>query len=546
MTLTIDNLNELDESAVTARREQQLALLEAAFPTTLVRNGPIEHVLVELEAMLGAQADANASLLEQSGSLYNISQDPALADTDTVDLILSNWRLERTPAAQATGPVAFIVDRFEGLVVPSGMVLTSGSTEFQTTQAYAVRTSDAAVSSATDRVLQAVGNGQYAFTVPVEAVEPGASGMLRRGDGLVTLTDIPNLTDLYAAADFTGGVDAESTEDLIGKLEVGAAASTWGNRTTIEAMLRAEPEFDGLLALSIIGHRDPEQLRDDHSIFPVHAGGRCDVYARTAGLSESVTVERTATLVGTVADGGVWQLTVGRDDAPGFYGVQQVVRSDAGDVVTAGFTVTSDVRGFDIGDDDPAPDVQTAVEAAFSRYSTAVIQFVDTQTSVVGLTVGTATQDYLVTLDRMPQLVEMQEFLADRARTATDADVVVRGALLCQVGVGGTIFLKSGQTAPDVAAIAAALATFVNTSGFAARLFASELAGIVQDFLEPGMACGTLTLTGRIRGADGSVVTLDSSESLTIPENYPAQISPRTTVFALDPASVSLITALRS
>jgi hypothetical protein len=273
----------------------------------------------------------------------------------------------------------------------------------------------------------------------------------------------------------------------------------------------------------------------------VAAGGRLDVYLRSQGLPGTVRLEKTATLVDQLAAGGVWQFGVDKDEAPGFYDVDKIVRKGSDEVATAGYEVSSDTRTLDLTEaDDTAlvPDLETAEEAAYSPYQAGVIQFLDTDTDAA-LPVG-SKRDYVVVLRAMPLVGELQDFLAGRDVRPGAGDVLVRGAVPCDVRLTFKVLKRAGQADPDVAAMASALAEEVNLSGFPGQLSASTLQAVAHRFLVDGQATGSMDLWGVIRRPDGTKRQLRSTDKIVVPDESDRMVSGRTVAFFLDPGDVSI------
>lgn len=532
----LENLPPEQVDAAHAYLSQRLA--EYA-PTAEQRRGVIHDIVLYLEGVFAAAADEWADRIRKSGTLKAIQEDPTLATDEIVDGVLSNFGAERKPGSPATGRVVIQIGTLTPSNVASGTVFVALGQTFVTEQAFAGRISQAAVVNPTDRLIRPLGDGTYAYVIDVVAADEGTAGMIRRGTRLEPQTLIPGLVAAYAESDFVGGLNPESNAELVARQREGIAGKNPSNRTTLAAMIRQEEQFARVVGLSAVGFGDPEQLRY-HSIFPVAFGGRLDVYARTQALPQTVRLEVTATLVQQTAAGGVWQFGLGRDDAPGFYDVVQVVPFGANEQARTGYEVTSLERQLDLTDPgDFAPDLTTAAEAAFTRYQAGVVQFLDTDTN--GSTAVGTEAVYVAFVRAVPLVAELQAFLDDRDRRPGAGDVVVKAPVPCDVRLTFTVFKQTGQADPDTAAMAAALADEVNRSGFPTRLPASTLQAVAHRFLASGQSTGALDLWGRIT-LPGSQTPryLRSPAALEVPD-LPAQgVTGRTVAFYLDPSDVSI------
>lgn len=542
MALAVTDLLNLDETRVSQVRDQVLTLMQEAFPDVQFDRGVIRQVLLRLfaSATVGI-VDENVEIYRQSTSLSLIEANPELADDELVDLVLANHRITRQSGATAAGTLTILLDRLTPVVIPSGARFEASGTTFVTESAYAAKTSSANVVLSTDRLLTDLGNGTWAFNISVVAETEGTAGMLRRGTVVTPTGTIPAFSSAYAESDFAGGVVEETNADLIQRLKDGDSIKALSNRTTDLALVRSQSAFASLLALSEVGYGDPEMQRDQHWIFPLSGGGRVDWYVRPQALPQAVTLTKTATLVEITAAGGIWQFSVGLDDAPGFYVADRVALPTAA-ATDEGFEVTEVVRDKDLATYAAGwqPDIETAEEAAFSRYQTAIVRFLDTATDTDGLTIYSASQDYSVTLLQMLDIDTLQAFVGDRGTRPPTCDILVKAAIPCFVTASFAVHKRATQDDPDTDAMAQALADFVNAQGFAGRLYASSLAEIAHSFLSGGMALSRIDLRGTLHCPDGSLERLQSLEVLTVPDMPEVFVSGRTVIFILDPLDVSI------
>jgi len=540
MAIELPDLENLSPDAVDAAHAYVTQRMSEYAPNSETKRGVIHDIVLYLEGVFGAAHDEWADRLRKSGSLKAIQADPTLATDEIVDGLLSNFRFERKGGAKAAGQVVVVLTGLFPSNVPAGLVLVGNGQQFVTETAFAGRVSQASVVAPTDRLIRPVGDDTYAFVIDVVAAEDGTAGMIRRGTKLAPQTFIPHALTLYAESDFTGGVNPENNAELVARMQEGIAGKNASNRVTLSAMLREDARFERVLAVSMVGYGDPEQLRY-HGVLPVAAGGRLDVYLRSQGLPGTVRLERTATLVDQLAAGGVWQFGVERLEAPGFYDVDKIVLKGADELTTAGYEVSSDTRTLDLTDADETalvPDLETAAEAAYSPYQAGVIQFLDTDTDA-SLPVG-SKRDYVVVLRAMPLVGDLQDFLAARDVRPGAGDVLVRGAVPCDVRLTFKVLKRAGQEDPDLAAMASALAEEVNSSGFPGQLSASTLQAVAHRFLVDGQATGAMDLWGVIRRPDGTKRQLRSTDKIVVPDEPDRMVSGRTVGFFLDPEDVSI------
>ncbi len=544
MAIAVPDLATLDPDEVQQTLDFISQRLGEYAPAVLRNRGVVRELVMQFAAILAAaQARVIETQVTNSSSLLKITEDPDGADPDVVDLVLSNFRLTRKDGGTASGQVAVVVSQKVPTTVPKGTRFEANGLLFETPAAYAGRVSSGAVVSGTDRLIRPLTGGDYVFTVDVVAVEPGSGGQLKRGVRLVPQSLIQNFVRAYAESDFAGGSDAETNAELIARLESGIADRSPSNRTTLDALVRNADEFSEVVATSVAGFGDAEQRRY-HYLFPVAFGGRVDLYARTRPLPQDVKLTRNCTLVEKRAEGGVWQFSLARDDAPGFYEVARVVAVDSDSGTQVGYEVLELLHGLDPAADSTgfAPDLDSAVESAFTRFQTATVRFLDTDTDVTGLTTGESRADYDAIVTVLPQVAELQAFLADRERRPFACDLLVKAPVPCFLELNFTVFKKAGQADPDLGSIRADLAAYVNGLGFPGRLSAGALAAVAHARLSGGQTLSAIDMFGRILYPDGDTVYVRSYETLLIPDTPTRMVSPLTVAIYLDPVRIGITT----
>ncbi len=540
MALRISELSELDPDLVAQLFAETTQLVQEAYPAVELIRGPIHDLVLHLAGgVLSGLVQTNVDRVLQSRSLLAISEDPTLDDPTLVDHILSNHRISRDPGSRATGEITIVVSADETTIIPAGLGFTANGLVFLADTAFTGRSTTGAITSITDRALRPLGDGTFAFTITATAELEGAAGNIRRGTKMVPAALPSRYVTAYAARDFNDGFAAETNQELLDKLVQGDAAKTMGGRENLIALIKHQTPFERTLDYSVIGFGDAEMQRDQHWIWPSSGGGRVDVYAQTRAMPISTNKTVTATLVDSTAAGTVWQFTRDREVSPGFYQVERIVHLDAGSD-DPGYEVTFDQRGYDLSGSGLIPDITSSLEAAYTRYQTAVIRFLDTDTLGTGLTVGTSTAEYQIAILGMPLIAELQEFVSDRAIANRASDTLIKAPVPCFLSVTFDLRKGLGESTPDLDAIANALADEVNEMGFTGQLHASQLAAVVHDQLIGKQATGAMDLFGRIRRGDGTLGYIRSDSILRIPDDPARLVTGRTTLFILDPRDVTV------
>lgn len=541
MGLTITSIDQLDPDLVTQLQAEFSQLIQEKYPEIELTRGVFHDLVSHFSGGIsgGINQDAINRVL-RSRSLLALEQDPSLDDAEgtLVDHVISNYRVVRKAGVAASGEITIVISEDVTTVIPAGSTFVASGVDFVVDSAFTAQPTDGDLTTPTDRPLTALGDGTFSFTVTATADVLGEQGNIRRGTRMSPTAPPPNYVTSYASTDFIDGRDTELNSELLERLNLGVAAKVMQGRTNIQALIKEQTLFADTLNYSIIGYGNPEMLRDQHWIFPVSGGGRIDIYARTRGLPRSIAVLKTATLVDLTAAGSVWQFAVGKNEVPGFYEIEQIRKpEDAEDSGT--FRVTVDNRGFDLSGSNVLPDLVNSVEAAYTRYQTAVIRFLDTETPQGPLTVGDRAE-YLVSFRVMPLIAELQSFCLQSGLRNLMADTAVKAAIPCFLSINFDIQQSATSTTPDVDAIKNALADEINALGFPGQIHASFVSDVVHNFLQDRQALGRIEMHGRIRRPNGQNQIIRAIDVLRIPNDPGNLVTGSTTAFILDPRNIGI------
>lgn len=541
MSIGVISISDLDPALVDQLFAQTTEMMQEQFPEVELMRGPFHDLVLYFSSVFGAVTQTNINLVLQSNSLLAISNNPTLADPTIVDGVLSNFKITRQPGAAAAGEIAIIVNDNATTVISANLVFTANGQTFTANGAFTGRPAGSILLTSNDSILQPLGDGSYQFAISATATATGPAGNITQGTLMVPNSLPANFVTAFAATDFSNGFDEETNQQLLDRMQAGVAATSEGGAINVIAQIKGQTEFARTLDYSVLGYGDPEQQRDQHWIMPMSGGGRVDIYARTQALPLSSNFLLIATLVGTTANNnGIWQLALTRDLSPGFYKVETIQLPSSSPNAT-NYEISLDLRGYDLSGPGFVPDIQHVLESAYTPYQTAVIRFVDTDTPLLGLTVGSATQQYQVTLSGMPLLADMQSFVGSGEQSRPKAhDVLVRGPVPCYLSLSFQVRTPATTPAPDTAAIANALANKVNSLGFCGRLYGSTLDNVIHSFLQGQQAVGPLDMFGKIRRPDGSWGYIRDKSVLIIPDDPSRLVTGRTTAFMLDPKDVAI------
>jgi len=540
MSLQISSLTELDTAKVDSMVATLSQLMAERHPEVELTRGVFHDLVIYFNGMLNAAIQENIDRVRQGNSLLDITTNPALADDTLVDQVLSNFNLTRNNGTPAVGSATVIFNSDVRTVISTAVrfATETGDVTFIPTSSFTILPTNVVSTMSNERTMIPVGDGTFAATITLQATTIGAAGNINRGTVLFPNGVVNNTASIYASSDFIKGKNASSNAEYLAKLPAGLAAKTIGSRQSYEAAILNEPAFANTASLSILGCGDPEQQRDQHSLFPVSGGGKVDIYAQTNGYAQETERLMSATYVGPTASGTRWQLIFGRDTAPGFYEVTRIAAPSSTNVT--GYSVTADTRNVNFTELDFVPDVLFLTESAYTRYQTAVIQFEDTDTSPGTLVPLVTKKTYAVRTVGMPLIAELQDFLSSRDFRSRCTDVLVKAPVPCFTKIAFDIRKPASDPTPDVAAIQQAVSDAIAAVGFSGQLHASLISKVAHQYLSGQQALGSIDMFGRIRRPDGTLTYTRDNTTLFIPTDYSRGISGRTTAFLTSPQDVAI------
>jgi hypothetical protein len=545
MPVELNSLDDIAPERIETMFNTLTQLMQERHPEIELTRGVFHDLVLYFVSALNALMQENVDRVLQSNSLQKISQNPALADDEIVDQVLSNYNLTRDAGKAATGLATVILAFNTSTVMSTSTTLRPASSAilFRPTAPFRILPVGSTAVNDDEVVMTAVGDGTYAATITVQATTIGTAGNINRGTELQPDFTPNNITAIYTAVDFVDGRDPATNVEYISRLASGIAAKTIGGRQNYAALIRNEPEFQSIPHISILGYGDVEQKRDQHGLFPISGGGKVDIYVQTHNYAQVRQNFVEATYVGPGTLGGIWRINLDREVVPAFYEITRIVKAaDAAGNNVTGYQVVTEVRGLNFDSLDFIPSIKYLYEGAYTRYQTATIQFEDTDTSIVNLVPNTSKALYAISTTSMPLVGPIQDFVAARDRRAKTADLLVRAAIPCFTKIAFQIRQDYSDTQPDLAAIRKAVSDKIATVGFSGQLHASHIAATVQQLLSGRQALGPIDMFGRIRKPDGQNIYLRDNTLLEVPHNPAELITGRTVVFLTRPEDVSVST----
>lgn len=524
--VAVPDLSTLDNEVINTKLAEGIVRLQAIFPNIDFTAGVFRELIVNPHSILEASLQAVVDDYEANMAPAVVLANPDTAPAWALDSVLARWRLERAPATAARGNIAIVRSVETTLTLPTAFIFTANGVPFVTESVYSIKTDEALIEATTDILAQEVSEGRWLAFIPVVAQEEGITGMLKRGTPVVPEQTIESLVTAYAASDFVGGEEADTGTELLAKLALAAAAPCLSGPVNMKAWLLKN--FPSAVNSSVVGAYFAEMLRDRHWIWPTGGGGKVDWYIRTQREYQDLSVTLQGTLIEKLSDNtGVWQLTITRDIASGFYEVVSVLPEGSDEL--GSLSITSDVRSYNTTEDEDAPEIEHALEAVYSPFQTVIIQFHDIRTSVSALTVGD-TAAYDLVLRGMPILKNIQDaILADTTRNAA-GDVLAKAPVPAFTTVDARISLalSSEVTLGDLQQVAA---DAINTENFSGKLHLGRIYKALQNLLGDDGDIEFMTVRARIRRPDGTYISLTDQDLLTVPDEPENMVTANTVQF---------------
>ena len=534
MALTVTNIAELDEELIAPLLDYFKQLMQESHPEVELARGAFHDLVLYFNSVLNSAVQENINRVLQSNSLLSISQNPALADTELVDKVLSNYNLERGVGTPASGEAVVVFNQAATTQISGQIKLNANGVGFYPAISYVAVPPGESTESEGYREMVPVGDGTFAIKIAVVAELSGITGNIARGTPFAPDIAPSNVASIYAATDFTNGADAPSNADYIARLPAGLTAKTIGGRRAFVALIKSQPAFQNINHMSIVGMGDAEQKRDQRGLFPISGGGRVDIYMQTNDTAQRADHLLLANYVGPAATGDntagtLWRMPISLNVAPGFYKVVRV--NKIGYEQIAGYEIISEDRGYSLGANTTyEPDIINIVESEYTRYKELTITFVDTD-KAPNTVPANSVASYSVTTLGLPLIGEVQDFLNSREVRCRTADVVVKSAVPCFTLINFKVRRAANELNPDFTAIKKAIVKAVAQIGFAGRLSASTITSVAHQYLTGAQTVSDLDIFGKIQRPDGKTVYLRNSAGIDIPNDPDNLISPKTTVF---------------
>lgn len=532
MATEVTKLEQIDESSVEEQQSILTQFIQEKYPDIDVSKGVLHDLVQYLNAVYAAKEQKELENWKNCRSLLAITENPTIANADSVDNILSNYNVERRHGTKAIGTIMLEFTEDASTIIPVGTTFNYNDIEFITNVSYLIYSSDSPNSNVADRVLVQLSDGNYGCVIDVTATDIGVDGCIKKNT-VLQVSNIANLFVAYAYDDFYGGTDDEDNVSLINRLKEGIATPCWGNRSNIKSTIVNNSNLEGIVDISVIGFDDPEMQRDQISLFPISTGGKIDIYAKTAPYTITKTTTITATITDIDVDYAYWQSTISADILPGMWRVTEVKPQNASKYADNLELVAQYVESTNSD--------LTVLDACFTKYQDIVIKF---KTKVEdGQSTGQSDK-FDISCIGVPSITAVQELCDDRNIVPVAADVLVKAAVPYIIAVEVKIRQSKNNpiTEADITNIKSTLASKINNMGFTGVLTTAELAASIKHLLDTGQVIAYIQLSGTILGPNNVLYREATNKQLVVPDMPLNYISKNTTTFFSDVSYIDVVT----
>jgi len=516
----VDTIKEKQERIATELQ----ALLSETYPAGDFAVGTVNYDLLVVPASLlyathEFKIDTVRDNLSLSQVLSTYYPDPTL-----VDNLLSNFGVVRGPGVSSVGLINVFTSATQNLYIPSTAEIECNGIRLSPTKSFVgvpgtiTEQDTSEVSYLQMRDYDAL---TKVFTISAATVE-AATTVLSVGQICTSSLNNAQITKLETGSTFTGGKVEETTLELLDRARTGVNARVVTGRDNIRSFLQTQTAVN-VVDSAVFGMGDDLQLRDAVNSAGISAGGRVDVYIKTA----PVPVEVKQLFTGTRVSGNIWDIEIPSDVFPGAYGCSRVgyadIPLDVGITYTLGYTAAG-----------PWPLVSSALHARYSKYQTMHIGF---ETTAVDSAVSTAS--FEVTVFYMPGVETLQDFLNGAGVRSHAFDHVVKAVIPVIVDLDVDIEYSAGVTPPTAGSLRQSISDIINLKAVGVEaLFASDIVYATRLAFVDSTVRMPVNLRARIYMPDGTVTYTSSQNHIKAP--VAPGISFRNTAFFCFPHSVNV------
>lgn len=496
-----------------------------------IETGPgsvISELLIKLAAKIQNPQYNKIAELEQGSAIMTALNSTTDTYSPVMDLVASNYNTTRSNGTKVTGKLKITVSSDSDKNVTAGTTFIQPSLNLN--YVCAVETTASTRPSAILEEVQLYSDqGLYYFLIPVIAELPGAEYQVPSGTVFTVQTGrtFTDLVGIEAYGNFSSGAAPETDKQLVAKLKENLGNSRLESSAGI--FKRFSSEFSGFQGLYVCGANDPEMRRSRQNALGISTFGKADVYVRTSVGPEVASITKTATQISE----DLWEIHIKNSDVAGFYNVKSIIPV-VPNVNLGGTLVISSTEyytAFYTGERNN--EIVTPADSRFTKYQAAKLRFKYT----LAQTPGADNRPYFnLLLNYQPNILEMQNLLLSDTERLACADYLVKAVVPCMISLDINLVKRRPTDTFEslgLQNLKKDIFKYINTTPFGGAIQASSIVNICHNY-DIQRVDLPISMAGNILCPDGSVITLNDSDIIEIPNLPDKGVSPKTTSYFID------------
>ena len=439
------------------KNAEQVAVdvITQSYPNIVTKTGSVlRELIIRPASYLMSWLTANISndIRQYSVSYLKTSQ---LTDNPIADMVASNYFVIRQEGTRAKGVVTLELE-LSTLRIAAGALFNVGGVQMCTAKQYLITASPLPDTETIGYIKAIPYGGNYIANVPVVAVAVGevevpVGSPVTLGFGCTTLVSAELTSPV------TGGSGVETDAQLMQRAEYNTAAAGIGSYYGIKKkMTKAPIDVPGL---SVIAGEDAPLFRARNNSVGINPGGYVDCHAKTANQIS----------VGTIVDHPLTIQSFNVKQPDGTYvtvnkGVINLEPNDfAGLIRVTSVLVDGIVRDkweVDYGTDD----INSTVEGARLSASQTARVILPLENNGNTNTPITATSNTAVTVEYMPGIDILQDYMDNDNEHFIGQDIRIKAAVPVSVGVTCSLYCPRELGEDELDGLRQAIVDYINTT----------------------------------------------------------------------------------
>jgi len=494
----------------------------------------LSELLIKLAAAVQNEQYNYIDSLSQGKAISQVLSSETDSYLATIDLIASNYNTVRSEGKKVTGNIKVTVSspNTYSFVDNLTFIQPALGLRYVVTGAFDIE-EEPDLTNGELKLYEK--NGVHYFILPVVAEEVGDQYQVSSGTifSVVEPFFINNFVKAEAYGNFTSGAPVDTDKQLIARFKQTLGSSRFESAAGIANRVKqAYPSFQ---TLSVVGANDPEMLRSKQNVLGISTFGKADVYVRTSVGPEL----KTAVVTGTKIQNGKWRIQLDNSFCAGFYRLSSILPV-VDDMSISGTLLTTNITyGYRQFMGNRNNEINDALEARFTKYQTATIDFSYNETPTIPLVPGQGTlptKEFEITAIYQPYIEEIQNLLISDNERFACADYLVKAVLPCFVSLEIPVVKKQSTDTYDslgLNKLKQDIFTYINTIPFGEDLYASRIIDLCHNY-DIARVDLPVILKGDIFCNDGTILTITDTDYLSIPTHINKGVSKMTTLYFTD------------